>query len=427
MPSKTSVDRSPAERRDTRRAERYAAQRVVWKITDRERQAYCGRFLNGLAEGVAVKVTAPGTEQARAGFSGLQTCGSVWACPVCSEKINAERQAEIEAGIRAWLEAGNSILFGTFTLSHGLEDGLEDLWNAISPAWAKVVGGTSWHGGKKALGDKARFGVAGWLRVVEVKDGANGWHPHIHALFFVKGRTMTGQQLEDFKGRMFGRWNKHLGERGFHALEGIGVDLRRVGDAEALGHYFAKNTYGSTDPGGAAYEVTGSQSKRQGKGGVTPFQLLERIVSTDADLEQLEDGSYVSKTTGELLGSVDRKAHARDLARWAEWERVSAGRRQLTWSKGLRDLLELDAERTDEEVAEDDSAAGEVVAVLSRDEWKAGAWAYKRARLLEWAERGELLERLASWRLEWTEAGALAGQAPARAVEASSGWVVPTG
>uniref|UniRef100_UPI0037CA0D74 hypothetical protein n=1 Tax=Ornithinimicrobium sufpigmenti TaxID=2508882 RepID=UPI0037CA0D74 len=55
---------------------------------------------------------------------------------------------------------------------------------------------------------------------------------------------------------------------------------------------------------------------------------------------------------------------AEDRAIWGEWERSSHGRRQITWSGGFRDLLGLGAERTDEELAEDDDAAGDVVLEL---------------------------------------------------------------
>lgn len=390
----------PRVLRSARRAACYDAQRTLWRVTGRKRLAFCGRIVSSNADGVTIKVTGAGTDKAAAGFSGLQTCGSVWACPVCSEKVNAERQHEIETGIHNWLDEGNSILFGTFTLRHDRTDGLADLWDAISPAWAKTVGGSSWHGNKRTTGDKHRFNVAGWARVVEVKDGANGWHPHIHVLFFLRGKAPSKNVVTDLRRRLFGRWESALAARGYSVLDRVGVDLRAVGDAEALGSYFAKNTYAVTSPGAAAYEVTGSQSKRQGKGGETPFQLLARLVTSADRLEQLQTGEAVDKVTGEILGFVDVDKHFRDLARWREWEEASAGRRQLTWSKGLRALLGLDVERTDEEIAEDDSLAGEDVVTFTKVEWKAGGLAYKRAQLLDLAETDRLRDYVLGLRVE---------------------------
>ncbi|OLM28013.1 hypothetical protein Ae717Ps2_6863c [Pseudonocardia sp. Ae717_Ps2] len=37
-----------------------------------------------------------GGEPGTAGFGGLATCGSVWACPVCSAKISARRSKDLE-------------------------------------------------------------------------------------------------------------------------------------------------------------------------------------------------------------------------------------------------------------------------------------------------------------------------------------------
>ena len=51
-------------------------------------------------------------------------------------------------------------------------------------------------------------------------------------------------------------------------------------------------------------------------------------------------------------GVIDGDPHETRL--WHEFERASRGRRQMTWSKGLRDLLGLNDERTDESVAEDE-------------------------------------------------------------------------
>src|SRR5690554_1611622 len=77
-------------RRVAARRDRFAAREVLWMESDLRRVAYCGRFASG--DSVVVKRAADGSG---AGLGGVQSCGSVWACPVCSEKINAERQAEL--------------------------------------------------------------------------------------------------------------------------------------------------------------------------------------------------------------------------------------------------------------------------------------------------------------------------------------------
>lgn len=359
---------STNERRRTLRAARYEAQRVLWRVTKIRRFAYCGRVVVDKSKGVSVRVTGtPGTPEARAGFSGLQSCGSVWSCPVCSEKVNARRQSDLEVAIEKWVANGGAVVFGTLTVRHNASQALAALWDVVAPSWTKVISGKAWHGGKDQVGDRERFGVAGWARLVEVKHGVHGWHPHIHALFFLD-EELDDQALEEFRGRLFGRWSKVIGQQGLTAMEfdqdgkPVGVDLRRVTDADYIAEYFAKNGYhpAATSIQGAAYEVTGSQSKRQGKGGRTPFQVLADVVVDQAHAVDREVEEVYDPTTGEI---VETKTTA-DLRLWWEWEQTSRGRRQLTWSKSIRDLVGLDAELTDEEVVEQSDLDGTEVSLI---------------------------------------------------------------
>lgn len=293
-----------------------------------------------------MKVSAT-SEGRRAGLGGVVTCGSVWACPTCSEKVNAGRQSELTQGISGWTKNGGAVLFGTLTLRHNKSHRLEELWDAIGPAWNRTTSGSSaWAGSKPKkdgtrtdMGEKRRFGIAGYVRVVETKHGANGWHPHIHFLLFLD-RALSESARADLEARMFGRWESALADKGLSVVQSVGIDLRAVHGGDGLGEYFTKSTY--TTPTAAAYEVTGSHSKKAGKGGRSPFDLLRDVVQAgDAD--------------------------ALDL--WHEWERASKGRRQLTWSRELRQLLALGVELTDEELAEQDNG-GEVEAQLGKRAWK---------------------------------------------------------
>lgn len=155
-----------------------------------------------------------------------------------------------------------------------------------------------------------------------------------------------------------------------------GLDVRIVNDdGRFLADYFAKNRYGLKTEASAAYDVTGSHSKQAKRGNLTPFGLLERIATAPEAVD-------------ETTGLITRARNRRDLAIWQEWERASKGRRQLLWSNGLRALLGLDVERTDEEIA----AAPEGVEVLCIS--PAGYRRLERAaqvpKLLAMVEAGDL-------------------------------------
>ena len=160
---------------------------------------------------------------------------------------------------------------------------------------------------------------------MEVTDGDNGWHVHLHVLLCFREQVSADLARAALGPRIFGRWSRALERKGFSASEEHGWDLRRaqLGDGD-LADYFTK----------MAHEVTGGHRKEgRARGGRTPMQLLADAVET------YEESA---------------------LARWWEWEAASDGRRQLTWSTGRRDLRALAGlgrEATDEEIAEEDREA----------------------------------------------------------------------
>lgn len=371
-------------KQDALRAARFAAQRALHQESSLERVRACGWRLNGeCADRVAVKLSG-----GLAGFSGLQTCGSPWACPVCSQKIMAQRAEDVQAAVTRW-HSGHEIdgakirgrvVFATFTMRHRADQSLADLWESLSYAWGRVTSGSQW------VADSERFGVVlprvvktghrkgqtlresriNFVRAVEVTHGKNGWHVHIHALLFVKdGITDLAESSEvsALADSMFIRWSEALVASGLEAPtreNGIDVRLVRRADSKALGDYFTKNVYvGRVRAVGAGWEIAGGQGKTARGKNRTPFQILSDVVATgDAD----------------------------DLDRWHEFEAASFGRRQMTWSNTLRSLLELHDEKTDQEVAEED-LSGEIVCEFLRADWYNGL-CWQKARILELVEKG---------------------------------------
>jgi hypothetical protein len=287
------------------------------------------------------------------------TCGSVWAEPVCNAKIMARRAVEIGAAIALWQAQGGQVAFLTFTMRHREGQALHGLWEALSGAWGLVTSGPPW------VKAKERAGVAGWLRAVEVTHGRNGWHVHIHALVFL-GSSATAATVAELHGRMFTRWAAALERRGLSALA-VAQDARLIdGPADQhLADYFTKAT---DDLHRLGLEFTATQTKG------TRSALGTR--STWALLDDLED-----------LGDADA------LDRWHEWERGSKGRKQLTWSRGLRELLGLRREHTDEEVAgEEAGTADDTMVIITPEGWKTlCSNAVRLGELLDVAEDAGLL------------------------------------
>jgi hypothetical protein len=315
---------------------------MLWPETRTKRLCRCGRTLQRDRDYVAVRHDGKSS-----GFAGLQTCGSVWICPVCNAKIMSRRALEIGSAVALAHRSGFHVAFVTLTMRHYLGQALEMLWGALSYAWNAVTAGKPW--GKI----KARFGIVGFLRVVEVTVGRNGWHVHVHALVFLDPAKMPEDAPDTpdvvaLQEALFTRWSNALQRKGLDAPLIKAQDARLLdGPAdEALSRYLTKaQDHGTVTHRKIGLELTSSQSKkaRTQFSTRTPWELLD---------EWFGDG---------LADSAEL---------WWEFEKASHKKRQLTWSRGLRELLGLVAEKTDEEIAAEElgSKAHDLVHI-TKDGW----------------------------------------------------------
>jgi hypothetical protein len=214
-------------------------------------------------------------------------------------------------------------------MRHDRGDLLSDLWDALTSAWGAVTSGGAY------VRDQETFGILGWVRTVEVTHGAAGWHVHVHAVVCLDGPT-SPEMMDELGGRMFARWERKLSKLGFSAVQDRGgLDVRPVrmtGDSiEQVAGYISKITH----------EITSPSTKEGRSGNRAPFAILRDALET---------------------GNAD------DVELWWAWEKVSAGRKQLTWSKALRSWA--GREKSDDEIASEDRG-GESVLVLPHATWTA--------------------------------------------------------
>jgi len=135
-----------------------------------ERQRNCGVVPVGDRVEIRIK-------DGSAYYCGLETCGNVWLCPVCSAKIHHRRAAELREALEAWEAAGHAASLVTITIPHDLNDPLSNLVDAERTAWKHVTQGASWQRLKR------RLGIVGHIIAQEFTWGdENGWHPHYHVL-----------------------------------------------------------------------------------------------------------------------------------------------------------------------------------------------------------------------------------------------------
>lgn len=327
-PPATAATEDPDVGRRNRRAEAIEWRRRLWEWTSLPRLRNCGRVSHTGVGGAVLRVS-DGSDGRRAGLAGLQSCGSVWACPVCARRICAERSADLRRVLEAVAAADGSAMLVTFTMRHHAAQRLTALWEALSAAWGAVTSGRAW------TSEQERYGVLGWVRTVEATHGAAGWHLHVHALVVFDG-PVSLDLASEMAGRMFGRWQRALTRHGLDAVQDRGgLDVRKVamtGDSlDRVSEYLAKITS----------EITSPSTKDGRFGNRAPFAILRDALGTGL---------------------------AEDVELWWSWEQASHGRRQLTWSRGLREWAGLHAEKTDDEVVAEDQHGADVL-VIPAESW----------------------------------------------------------
>lgn len=351
----------------THRAVRYATRRVLWKQSSLARVRDCGQRSTEEDGAVGVKVTSTAEGGNVAGFRGTTSCGSVWACPVCSAKVAAHRAQELAQAVEWYTSRGYSVYMLTLTMRHNLGHSLDDCWSALSYGWDKVNSGKQW------IADKDMWGIDGWNRVTETTHGdENGWHVHAHVVMFFNREV--GMETVRFVGqRMYQRWEKALRRKGFDAVEEHGLDIRKAD--EAVADYLAKTTYAEDPKLQAAAEAYRQANKASAK-----------KLAGEAALGVFKEARRGNRTPFKILDSIIAGKRAgldttKDERIWHEWEQSSRGRKQMQWSqfKGpdglkLRDRVGLNDEKKDEEVTEEDQLKGEVVAWLPKATWNVVKW-----------------------------------------------------
>ena len=348
------VDSTESSARRSHRRRLYGLQDAAAKLAPDQRVCTCGKRQSG-AGGVNVLVA-----QGRAYFDGVQTCGSVWHCPVCARKITELRRDDMQHMAYEIRGGGGQLLMLTITAPHTREIPLRDSKNAMTKAYRYLVSG------KNAL--KNLFpGYLGTIRALEVTVGDNGWHVHFHVVV-VLGAEISEDERAEIESAIYDRWVKAWKLHGTHGVpkggevapellpsraHGVRLDIARVSglDVDPVTDYVCK--------WGVAEESTKLHTKKSASGD-TPWTLLEKFAQGD-------------KKAG---------------AMWREYAKVFKGGRQLVWSVGLRDLVGLGAEVPDEVAAAAEPEPDAIVTKLEPLEWLAVRCVGSRSAVLDLAERG---------------------------------------
>lgn len=336
-----SVDQTGAD--EWRKAQRildFQHQRTAAKLLPKERVKSCRWAVISKQHGVEVALTTYEDGARRAGFSGVQVCGSVWLCPCCGKRISETRRSELNQ-LLAWARSQGLVpVMLTLTARHRRGDDLAQQLAGMKKAKRLMRQRREWRGIKSS--------IVGTVTATEVTHGDAGWHTHFHEIALIRA-TDESDALSLFVG-MAEVWRACLRGQGMDATIARGFTVQ---GAAAAGSYVGK--------WGAAEEVALGAHK-QGRGGRTPRQLLAAAHDGDEDAGHL----------------------------WRAFGKAFKGARQLVWSPGLKSLAGV-AQVEDGEAAEDvPEPVRETVGQITYGDWIGGPGRMgarvRRGRILDAAE-----------------------------------------
>lgn len=304
----------------------------------------CLRNSQSKTNGVSI-VSTSGQDSAR--FKGLQTCGSVWHCPICSSRVSEYRASELRFMLDMWQQSGKGVIFVTNTIRHKFDDDLRLLLDALfGVVWNRYVN----HRSYKDL--RHELGYLGRVRAVEVTHGKNGWHPHIHEIWLIE-KQPSASELKQIERKLFKVWNTTLINAGMSSVsKQHGLTVQHGTNAA---EYVAK--FGRMPKWDLNSELTKSHLKQGKSNSSTPFDLLKRSLNGD-----------------KLAGSLFR-----------EYSIAFSGRRQLYYSTGLKAFFHLH-EIKDEEIAASSSQDIDTLATLNNQQWRTVLHHGERSLLLTISE-----------------------------------------
>lgn len=284
-------------------------------------------------------------------YRNLIVCESVWACPVCASTISTIRRKRIAEALD---RSGLYCALATFTLSHHKKQSLDYVLSSLLAAYRALKSGHWWQGFVK------RYGWEGDIRALEITYGANGWHPHIHAI-------MTFQTLFDVatlaecENLLKVRFEGILARSGAYASSAHSVKM--TDDSQEVRNYISK--FGKlpreVKHGKWTIEhelVSGHTKTARSQDGATPWAMLASSLAGDT----ISSGLFITYATS------------------------CKGRNQLVWSRGLQEKLQiLQSDTANESEAE----RRQIIGQIDKYEWY---------RICALRLRGELLERVKATR-----------------------------
>lgn len=307
-------------------------------------------------------------------IKGLHRCGGRW-CAECQTKIGRHKSGEVEQAMTWAIDHGLIPVMYTVTGAHATVEELDAAGGSLhiavqgidattvrkrmSQAWANTRNGRR--------GVALRHQRVGMITAQEVtlddvmfpgsRTGLH-WHRHVLVLLHKVAGQSARETADNYGNDLFDLWQAGCAKVGLNAdVKAFDVQVAETKEAAVeLGKYIAKGEsapelVGESYAGNLHVELTRADGKNAGKGRVSPEQLLRNIGYMQA----------VAPSNTTRMGQM--------VAQWKDLEKGTKGVHWVQWSPGLRDLVGLNDELSDDEIAQLETPVdSDTVAVVTWDD-----------------------------------------------------------
>jgi len=259
-------------------------------------------------------------------IEGIAHDHNTWVCPVCSLKIAVKRAGELRTLAYKAKKRDLELYHLTITMGH-------EEWEHLAPMLKEMdyCRGRFWRNGTIRRIMKQYF-KGRRVSVLEIMRGmddlSNGWHPHLHILLIGE----KGIDIEAIEKTMSDAWIDCLESIGRKGREGIALKIKPCEDIE---DYLTK----------IPCEIALGNVTKHGHGvHMSFFQMVNYALGFPALREEIEP----------LI---------------VEYYQATRYRKQLEWSRGLKDEFEI-KEKSDEELCEETGLTLAVLAMTDNRNWR---------------------------------------------------------
>jgi hypothetical protein len=321
-PSFSDCEERLSSKLEINRAERYRLKNTSARVLRNKRIKYCG-----------LRRISPQVDIHRDGsFTGVEHCSDIRGCPICNARITERRRFELKQALDAAERLGWKPYLFTLTYPHSTQDDLQALVDSFLGNEHKSGARRLFRNRKVWKNFAKTVGLQGIVYCLEATRGQNGWHVHTHEILFLSiNDPEKAGSIADWEAVLLPAWQKACVDAGLKTPNSHGLQIQ---SANAISDYLSN---WSVD-----YELTKANSKKGKADSRTPWDMLR-------DFQETGD------------------CQSADLFR--EFHRVFRGRHQLVYSKGLRQKLGLQKEKSDCELNEESNEKSPVVCSIDAERW----------------------------------------------------------